>query len=135
VSESGRFTGGIAQDVTRGVGDAMREVERALTDLERKVPHDVGDRLARLGRRISDVVDRAMERAERRRERHDSPKEQREPDQQDNPARPEFGGDQDDTLLKILKAVREGTIKPEEADGLISAWIELRRATRDEHAE
>lgn len=143
VSESGKFTGGIAQEVTRSVGDAMREVERAIGELERKVPHEVSDKLARAGRKISDIVERAMEDArERRRTAREhaaetdrggaaptgpSPREE-------EPAAP-GDGTRDETLLKILKAVREGTLRPEEADDLISAWVELRRATRDKHSE
>src|SRR6202030_3720969 len=44
VSDSGKFTGTIAHDVTRTVGDALREVERALSDLDDKVPHEVSDK-------------------------------------------------------------------------------------------
>jgi hypothetical protein len=38
VSESGKFTGTIAHDVTRSVGEALREVERTIADLDDKVP-------------------------------------------------------------------------------------------------
>jgi hypothetical protein len=136
VTESGRFTGGIAQEVTRSVGDAMREVERTLADLEHKVPRDVGDKLSRLGRRISDVVERAMDDArERRRESRGHSRERRDEAPHAEGASEAAGQPHDDTMLKILKAVREGTLKPEEADSLISAWIELRRSSRDEHAD
>lgn len=146
VSESGKFTGGIAHEVTRSVSDAMREVERAIGDLERKVPRDVSDKLARAGRKISDIVERAMEDArERRREARERSRDHapeaepgaaaqtgQSPREDDQPA-PD-SGNRDETLLKILEAVREGTLRPEEADDLISAWVELRRATRDKHS-
>jgi hypothetical protein len=38
-------------------------------------------------------------------------------------------------MMKILNAVREGTLKPEEADRLIAAWAELHRPTGDPRAE
>lgn len=140
VSESGKFTGGIAQEVTRSVGDAMREVERAIGELERKVPREVSDKLARAGRKIGDIVERAMEDArERRRGRERSYESEGAASAQPAAAsgEPETSGagagDRDETLLKILKAVREGTLRPEEADDLISAWVELRRTTRDKH--
>lgn len=139
VSESGRFTGGIAQEVTRSVADAMREVERTLADLEHKVPRDVGDKLSRLGRKISDVVERAMDDArERRRESRERSRDRREGGAEAHAGEESAAGGgehHDDTMLKILKAVREGTLKPEEADSLISAWAELRRSTRDEHTD
>ncbi len=136
VSESSRFTGGIAHEVTRSVGDAMREVERAIGELERKVPREVSDKLARAGRRISEIVERAMEDArERRRGRADYSERAPDPDRPASGAEEETAaGGRDETLLKILKAVREGTLRPEEADDLISAWLELRRTTRDDGA-
>ena len=141
VSESGKFTGGIAHDVTRGVGDALREVERAIADLDQKVPHDVGDKLSKLGRRISEVVERAVEEArERRRDRSATREEHRDEGgasgpHSESPAQAGSEGTRDETLMKILKAVREGSLKPEEADRLIAAWAELRRASGEKHAE
>jgi hypothetical protein len=141
VSESGKFTGGIAHDVTRGVGEALREVERAIADLDQKVPHDVGDKLSKLGRRISEVVERAVEEArERRRGRANDQSRERDEggasgSASESSAEAGSEGTRDETLMKILKAVREGSLKPEEADRLIAAWAELRRASGDKHAE
>jgi hypothetical protein len=143
VAESGKFSGSIAHDVTRTVADAMHEVERAVADLDSKVPHEVGDKLSRLGRKISEVVERAVDEArERRRERRDrdqSGGEHREAGAASEGSQDTVAtgteGPRDETLLKILNAVREGSLKPEEADNLINAWLELRRASGAKHPE
>jgi DUF4097 and DUF4098 domain-containing protein YvlB len=142
VSESGKFTGSIAHDVTRSVGDALREVERTISDLDDKVPHEVSDKLTRLGRRISDAVERAVDEArERRRERahrrDDSETETRpsEAASSEEPPAPGAEGTRDAAMMKILNAVREGTLKPEEADKLIAAWAELHRSSDASHSE
>ena len=38
-------------------------------------------------------------------------------------------------MMKILNAVREGSLKPEEADRLIAAWAELHRGSSDTRAD
>jgi DUF4097 and DUF4098 domain-containing protein YvlB len=142
VADSGKFTGTIAHDVTRTVGDALREVERALSDIDDKVPHEVSDKLTRLGRKITDVVERAVDEArERRRDRS------RNRDDAATPAGassappsgeasvPGAEGTRDAAMMKILNAVREGSLKPEEADRLIAAWAELHRASGDTRTE
>ncbi len=145
VSESGKFTGTIAHDVTRTVGDALREVERALSDLDDKVPHEVSDKLSRLGRKISETVERAVDEArERRRERtrnrDDAAPKSSAPSEassasSDEPPVPGAEGTRDAAMMKILNAVREGTLKPEEADRLIAAWAELHGRGADTHGE
>jgi hypothetical protein len=145
VAESGKFTGTIAHDVTRSVGDALREVERTISDLDDKVPHEVSDKLTRLGRKISDAVERAVDEArERRRDRR---RNREEPSSESGPSSktssaaseeqtvPGAEGTRDDAMMKILNAVREGTLKPEEADRLIAAWAELHRGAGDTRAE
>ena len=142
VSDSGKFTGTIAHDVTRTVGDALREVERALSDLDDKVPHEVSDKLSRLGRKISETVERAVDEArERRRERSrnrdDAASESGASTtaSSDEPPVPGAEGTRDAAMMKILNAVREGTLKPEEADRLIAAWAELHGRGTDTHSE
>jgi len=142
VSESGKFTGAVAHDVTRSVGDALREVERTLSDLDDKVPHEVSDKLSRLGRKIGDAVERAMEEArERRREwsrrrdedTHESAASS-SASSEDGPV-PGSEGTRDAAIMKILNAVHEGTLKPDEADRLIAAWAELHRSAPDSRSE
>jgi hypothetical protein len=150
--ESGKFTGTIAHDVTRSVGDALREVERTLADLDDKVPHEVSDKLSRLGRKISQTVERAVEEARgRRRDRQrtsqrnqdDGASEANPPPANAASASPPSGdapvpgaeGTRDAAMMKILNAVREGSLKPEEADRLIAAWAELHRAAGDTHTQ
>ncbi len=149
VADSGKFTGTIAHDVTRSVGDALREVERTIADLDDKVPHEVSDKLTRLGRKISDAVERAVDEARaRRRDRsrtreegfgESHPSDAASPDPSQSQASPESPvpgaeGTRDAAMMKILNAVREGTLKPEEADRLIAAWAEL-HGRSDKHAE
>jgi hypothetical protein len=141
VAGSGKFTGTIAHDVTRTVGDALREVERALADLDDKVPHEVSDKLTRLGRKITDAVERAVEEArERRRDRTRTREEASNESRASNstseePPVPGAEGTRDAAMMKILNAVREGSLKPEEADRLIAAWAELHRASGETRAE
>jgi hypothetical protein len=142
VSESGKFTGTIAHDVTRSVGDALREVERTLSDLDDKVPHEVREKFSRMGRKISDAVERAVEEArERRRDRsrphEDEAHESTAPHEAASEEAPTPGaeGTRDDAIMKILNAVRDGSLKPDEADRLIAAWAELHRASGDTRAE
>ena len=142
VSESGKFTGAVAHDVTRSVVDALREVERALSDLDDKVPHEVRDKFSRLGRKISDAVERAVEEArERRRDRtrsrdnDASESESSSAASSEEPPVPGSEGTRDEAIMKILNAVREGTLKPDEADRLIAAWAELHRASGETQAE
>ena len=141
VAGSGKFTGTIAHDVTRTVSDALREVERTLSDLDDKVPHEVSDKLTRLGRKITDAVERAVEEArerrrDRRRNRDDGPGESSVSSAtSEEPPVPGAEGTRDAAMMKILNAVREGSLKPEEADRLIAAWAELHRASGDARAE
>jgi hypothetical protein len=147
VSESGKFTGAVAHDVTRSVGDALREVERALSDLDDKVPHEVRDKFSRLGRKISDAVERAVEEARERRRDRARPREEDAPEapsssapsssarSSEEPPVPGSEGTRDEAIMKILNAVREGTLKPDEADRLIAAWAELHRGSGDTRAE
>lgn len=60
-AETGSFSGGVVREVARGVGEAMREVEREISDLKREVPEEAGEKLSALGRRISEIVDQALE--------------------------------------------------------------------------
>lgn len=135
VSESGRFSSGIAHEVTRSVGDALREVERTISGLDEKVPHDVGDKLSRLGRKISDAVERAVDEARERgrdwRRNKDEAAADASSEKQPSEESPIPGaeGTHDAAMMKILNAVREGTLKPEEADRLIAAWAELHRGS------
>ncbi len=142
VSESGKFSGGIAREVTRSVGDALREVERTITDLDEKVPHDVGDKLSRLGRKISDAVERAVDEARERRRDWRRTRDEAAPESSASDAKPSeessipgSEGTRDAAMLKILNAVREGTLKPEEADRLIAAWAELHRGSGAGHTD
>ena len=153
VADSGKFTGTIAHDVTRSVGEALREAERTIADLDDKVPHEVSDKLTRLGRKISEAVERAVDEArERRRDRRRSRGEDtgegeargssaasseppaQEPSAQAAPT-PGAEGTRDAAMMKILNAVREGSLKPEEADRLIAAWAELHRGAGETHTE
>jgi hypothetical protein len=65
VSHTGELSGGLVRDVTddvsRGVRDAMFELQRTLDDVEEKVPRELADRLAELGQRIEEMVRRASE--------------------------------------------------------------------------
>jgi len=140
VAESGKFTGTIAHDVTRSVGEALREVERTISDLDDKVPHEVSDKLTRLGRKISDAVERAVDeaRARRRERRNQSDNASESPASNassEEPPVPGAEGTRDAAMMKILNAVREGSLKPEEADRLIAAWVELHRGSGDSRAE
>ena len=145
VAESGKFTGTIAHDVTRSVGEALREVERTISDLDDKVPHEVSDKLTRLGRKISDAVERAVDEArDRRRDRRRNREEASSAgdassassaSSSEEPTTPGSEGTRDAAMMKILNAVREGTLKPEEADRLIAAWAELHRGSSDSRAE
>jgi len=132
VAESGKFTGGIAHDVTRTVGDALREVERTLSELDEKVPHDISDKLSRVGRKISDAVERAVDEARERRRDRARTHEEAAPEadapsaaSSEEPPIPGAEGTRDAAMMKILNAVRDGSLKPEEADRLIAAWAEL----------
>jgi hypothetical protein len=141
VSESGKFTGTVAHDVTRSVGDALREVERVVSDLDDKVPHEVSDKLSRLGRKISDAVERAVEEARERRRDRGRNREQAASESSPSgsaagdPPVPGAEGTRDAAMMKILNAVREGSLKPEEADRLIAAWAELHRGSGDSPAD
>jgi hypothetical protein len=141
VADSGKFTGTIAHDVTRTVGEALREVERVVSDLDDKVPHEVSDKLTRLGRKITDAVERAVDEARERRRDRGRPRDETANESRassapsgDAPA-PGAEGTRDAAMMKILNAVREGSLKPEEADRLIAAWAELHRASGDTHTE
>src|SRR5208283_2698787 len=64
VAESGGLSSGIVREVTRdvkrSVSEGLREVERAIADIEEKVPDDVGVRLSKLGKEIGDLVAQAV---------------------------------------------------------------------------
>ncbi len=64
VAESGGLSSGIVREVTRdvkrNVSEGLREVERAIADIEEKVPGDVGERLSKLGKEIGDLVANAV---------------------------------------------------------------------------
>jgi hypothetical protein len=64
VAESGGLSSGIVREVTRdvkrNVSEGLREVERAIADIEERVPGDVGDRLSKLGKEIGDLVANAV---------------------------------------------------------------------------
>ena len=60
VAESGGMSGtivrGVTRDVKRSVSEGLREVERAIAEIEESVPGDVGDRLSKLGKEIGGLV-------------------------------------------------------------------------------
>jgi len=60
VAESGGMSSTIVREVTRdvkrSVSEGLHEVERAVAEIEESVPGDVGDRLAKLGKEIGDLV-------------------------------------------------------------------------------
>src|SRR5580658_5880629 len=64
VADSGGLSSGIVREVTRdvkrNVSEGLREVERAIADIEEKVPSDVGERLSKLGKEIGDLVSNAV---------------------------------------------------------------------------
>src|SRR5208282_2420927 len=64
VAESGGLSSGIVREVTRdvkrSVSEGLREVERAISEIEESAPGDVGDRLAKLGKEIGDLVAQAV---------------------------------------------------------------------------
>ena len=64
VAESGGLSSGIVREVTRdvkrSVSEGLREVERAIADIEERVPSDVGERLGKLGKEIGDLVANAV---------------------------------------------------------------------------
>jgi len=64
VAESGGMSGtivrGVTRDVKRGVSEGLREVERAIAEIEESVPGDVGDRLSKLGKEIGGLVTDAV---------------------------------------------------------------------------
>src|ERR1700685_1768077 len=64
VAESGGLSSGIVREVTRdvkrSVSEGLREVERAISDIEERVPADVGERLSKLGKEIGDLVSNAV---------------------------------------------------------------------------
>ncbi|MGH7925700.1 MAG: hypothetical protein ACREQH_14040 [Candidatus Binatus sp.] len=64
VAESGGLSSGIVREVTRdvkrSVSEGLREVERAIADIEERVPGDVGERLSKLGKEIGDLVAQAV---------------------------------------------------------------------------
>ena len=64
VAESGGLSSGIVREVTRdvkrNVSEGLREVERAIADIEERVPGNVGDRLSKLGKEIGDLVANAV---------------------------------------------------------------------------
>ncbi len=64
VAESGGLSSGIVREVTRdvkrSVSEGLREVERAISEVEDAVPGDVGPRLSKLGKEIGDLVAEAV---------------------------------------------------------------------------
>jgi hypothetical protein len=64
VADSGGLSSGIVRgvtrDVKRSVSEGIREVERAIADIEERVPGDVGERLSKLGKEIGDLVANAV---------------------------------------------------------------------------
>jgi hypothetical protein len=118
----------------------LREVERTISELDDKVPHEVSDKLSRIGRKISDAVERAVDEArERRRARtHEEASAESTTSSapsSDEPPIPGAEGTRDAAMLKILNAVRDGSLKPEEADRLIAAWAELHGKTAPSQSE
>ncbi len=76
----------------------------------------------------------------RRRERRQAPTEgasegRESSSSPEEPPVPGAEGTRDAAMMKILNAVREGSLKPEEADRLIAAWAELHRGSGDTRAE
>ncbi|HYL59728.1 MAG TPA: hypothetical protein VEU51_12735, partial [Candidatus Acidoferrales bacterium] len=64
VAESGgsssRIVRDVTRDVTRGVSAGLREVERALGEIEESVPAAVGAKLSSLGKEIGDLVSQTV---------------------------------------------------------------------------
>ena len=60
VAESGGMSSALVREVTRdvkrSVSEGLREVERAISEIEDAVPGDAGDRLSKLGKEIGDLV-------------------------------------------------------------------------------
>jgi len=50
----------VTRDVKRSVSEGLREVERAIADIEERVPGDAGERLSKLGKEIGDLVANAV---------------------------------------------------------------------------
>jgi DUF4097 and DUF4098 domain-containing protein YvlB len=63
VSQSGVASGGFAQnvgrDVTRGIREAIEEIERVLADVQQRVPDHVKEKLNALGRELRDLLNEA----------------------------------------------------------------------------
>jgi phosphate uptake regulator len=149
---------GVADDVRASARDALDEIERALADLRARVPDDVGENLARLGRNLADAVAKVAdaarassrdvrremrervreaarelreairEAAERARERPADEPREHPPGGADRAAGP---SERERQILKILEAVRRGEIEPEQADDLIRAWFDARPVTEN----
>ncbi len=161
-SDAGAFSGKIAADVTRELNYALNEVERALDEVGERIPPDVSDKVAKLGREVAEAVAKAIkegrcrtrdegrEMRERVREAaremrdtirqaaRDLGKESDAPEhsaqeRRDEPRAPRTPGAtvpldaaaRQSEILEILKKVKEGKLQPEEADDLISAWMEV----------
>jgi DUF4097 and DUF4098 domain-containing protein YvlB len=63
VSQSGVASGGFAQnvgrDLTRGIREAIEEIERVLSDVQQQVPDHVKERLSALGKELRDLLNEA----------------------------------------------------------------------------
>lgn len=53
---SGSFVRDITRDVSRGIREGINELERAMADLGDRVPSDIKDQLAKLGRDLSELL-------------------------------------------------------------------------------
>jgi len=161
VAESGGLSSEIVREVTRdvkrGVSEGVREVERAISEIEETAPREVGEKLARLGKEIGDLVSRAVRGGTREardqmrervrnaaREMRDTIREaardvhNRSPRNEEPAASPASASAErpgatvklkrEDAILEILAAVKDGRLEPDEADDLINAWVEVREA-------
>lgn len=169
VAESGGLSSGIVREVTRdvkrGVSEGLREVERAIHEIEESPRREVGEKLSRLGKDIAEMVSQAVsggtrEAREQMREKvRTAAREMRETIREaardlhsareeggakpepssgelkapagERPRAPGFPGateklSREDAILEILAAVKDGRLEPEEADDLITAWMEVR---------
>ncbi|HVN64847.1 MAG TPA: hypothetical protein VMT58_09440 [Candidatus Binataceae bacterium] len=153
---SGDMMRDVARELKRGVGGGLYGVERAFSEIGETVPTEAGEKLAQLGREIAELMSEAPLASPRaRRElRHrvreaarevrdtirDAARELRFRRQDEASGRSRPRSDSESTagagaeppsreeILKILTAVKEGRLEPEEADSLIGTWMGEREA-------
>lgn len=53
---SGKVVREVSRDLKRSLSEGLREIERAISEIEKSVPGEAGERLAKLGRELGDLV-------------------------------------------------------------------------------